>query len=153
MEIKGLATAVIFWLILNNFLPWLRLLIMTLTTHNNAGMLCNPHCFCVLTVPESPRLHITVCTCVCYLLLWNEYVDKMYVSAAHLHFSHLLQYVVFTSCGSDFKNVLHKICYPFCFRLYIFYTFGIYSCAAVFCIPLYCRNSCFFPPKFPSTHF
>lgn len=42
MEIKGLAGAVIFRLISNNFLPRLRLLIMTLTTLDNAGVAAEP---------------------------------------------------------------------------------------------------------------
>lgn len=40
MEIKGLATAVIVGLILNIFLPWLSLLRVTLTTHNDADTFC-----------------------------------------------------------------------------------------------------------------
>lgn len=80
MEIKGLATAVIFWLILNNFLPWLRLLIMTLTTHNNADALCTD-CLCVLYTAQ--------------FLIVRQLASPPHHSlhtgaAVHLYFSYLL---------------------------------------------------------------
>lgn len=50
MEIKGLAGAVIFRLISNNFLPRLRLLRMTLTTLDNAGVAAEPR-----RSPSTPR--------------------------------------------------------------------------------------------------
>lgn len=148
MEIKGLATAVIFWLILNNFLPWLRLLIMTLTTHSDAGMhdtltasVFSP--FLSLLAATSQSVHVYV-----ILLLCNEYVDMMYVFAAQSTF-----FIPTSICGFhilwlQFPKLLDLKFVTFSFDCA---HAGIYSIllyanhTAVFYIPLYAGIPAF-PP-------
>lgn len=77
MEIKGLATALIFWLILNNFLPLLRFADNDADTAQQCRYALHHHGVCCT--------HYT-----CYVPL---YAEMMYHSAARLYCSYILHEV------------------------------------------------------------